>query len=98
MVSSQRSVPIILNSRAHVSLLKPNVGWAKFTVDRVVKMDRTVGCGGLLCDADIGWLLGFCNNMGTSNSLLVVLYDIFTTVQLILERNFPLVIIRSGYA
>ncbi|XP_057426603.1 uncharacterized protein LOC130720035 [Lotus japonicus] len=67
----------------------------KFNKDEAVKGSSAVGSGGVLRDDHGDWVMGFCNNMGTSNSLLAELTGIRTAVEFILDDNYPHVVIES---
>lgn len=66
----------------------------KFNTNGAVKADKSAGCGGVLRDRNGSWITGFCSNLGTLSPLHTELTTIRTTVEIVIDITFPLVIIE----
>lgn len=67
----------------------------KMNMDGAVKESRAAGCGGVVRDSGGSWVLGFCQNLGTPCPLMAEVQVIATAVKVVIDRNFPLVVIES---
>lgn len=84
--------------RASTNRVRPDFGWVKVNVDGAVSTTLGASCGGVIRNAEGGWLKGFSRNLGYLafanvflSELLAVRYD----VELVLGLDLPSVIVES---
>lgn len=83
------------SSSSSLCWMFPNVQLLKCNVDGSVWHSRETSRGRVIRDCDGNWVRAFSRRLGTSNPLLAELWDIRTTVDLIVQDSLPEVVVES---
>ena len=74
---------------------KPVKGWRKLNIDgSSLGNPGRVGGGGLICDEEGNWVLGFSRQIGITSSFIAETWALKDGLMLCVERNFTAVVIE----
>lgn len=71
-------------------------GWIKVNVDGAsCEHDGAAGCGGVFCDSEGKWIIGFSRGLGALDDLSAEVWGIFTGLQLAWMKGFRHICIET---